>query len=102
MWSVMQLAARFQQGIDQLRNDAQEIARDVSHFFGSMSDETRILFFIMFILTIFYMIVRRPSDTKESGGMGRQFVFALAIVLIFSYGISVALDHNGLDKITRV
>lgn len=102
MWSVMQLAARFQQGIDQLRNDAQELARDVSHFFGSMSDETRILFFIMFIITIFYLIVRRPNETKESGGMARQFVFALAIVLIFSYGISVALEHNGLDKITRV
>lgn len=74
----------------------------MSHFFGSMSNETRILCFIMFIITIFFLIVRRPSDSKESGSMGRQFVFALAIVIIFSYGITVALDNNGLDKITRV
>lgn len=102
MWSTMQIAARFQQAIDQLRNDAQELARDVNHFLGSMSDETRILFFIMFILTIFYLIVRRPSEAKESGGLVRQFVCALAIVLIFSYGINVALEHNGLEKVTRV
>ena len=98
----MQLGASFQSAMEQLRRDAQELARDASHFFGTMSDETRILFFVMFILTIFYLIVRRPNSEKQSGGMARQFIFALGIVVIFSYGISVALDHNGLDKITRV
>lgn len=98
----MQLAARFQSAIEQLRADAQELANEFGQFIGSMSAETRILFFVMFILTIFYMIVRRSSDHKRSGGMGRQFIYALAIVVIFSYGLSVALEHNGYEKIVRV
>ena len=102
MWSVMQLAARFQQGIDQLRNDTQELFGDVMHFFRGLSDETILLLFVMFILGLFYLIVRQPKNVKKSGDMGRQFVFALAIVIIFGVGIGWVMEHNGLDKITRI
>lgn len=101
MWSVMQISARFQSAFDRLRHDAVELSRDLGHYFDTMSAETRILFFLMFILTIFYMIVRRPNDAKESGGMARQFVYALAIIVIFGMGIGWAMDHSQ-TQITRI
>ena len=98
---VMTIGARIKNALDQLVRDARELARDLAHYFDTMSNETRILFFVMFIITIFYMVVRRPNETKESGGMVRQFMFALAIVLIFGLGIGSALDFTR-DQITRI
>ena len=102
MWSVMSFATRFQQGIDQLRNDTQALVQDVMRFFRGLPDETILLMFVMFILGLFYLIVRQPKSVKKSGDWGRQFVYALAIVIIFGTGISWVMEHNGMDKITRV
>ena len=41
--NVMQIAARFQQGWDQFRNDTQDLARDVTVFLKSLPDETMLL-----------------------------------------------------------
>ena len=100
--NVMQIAARFQQGWDQFRNDTQDLARDVAVFLKSLPDETMLLLGIMFILGLFYLIVRQPSEVKHKGDMGRQFVYALAIVLIFGFGIDWVMDYNGLSKVTRI
>jgi len=103
MWSVMQIAAKFQQGFDQLRHDALALFRDINRTFRNMSDETIILLGVFFILSLFYLIVRQPSRVKGSGSMGRQFMFALAVILIFSVGIDWLLENNHVSsKITPI
>lgn len=97
----MSIAARFQNALDRFWHDTQEVSVDVIHYFNTMTNETRILFFVMFIMTVFYMIVRRPNDEKASGSMGRQFAFAMVIVVIFGLGIGWAMDHAP-TQITRI
>jgi len=101
MWFIMELGTRFQSALNNLRNDAREIAKDLTHYFEGMSNETRILFFVMFIMTIFYLVVRRSEEKKEPGGAARQFVYALAIILIFGIGLGWAMDQ-GPTQITRI
>ena len=103
MWSIMQITARFQHAFDQLRHDSIALFRDINRTVRNMSDETIILFGIMFILALFYLIVRQPSRVKGSGSMGRQFTVALAIVLVFSIGIDWLLENNHVTTaITRI
>ena len=98
----MSFATKFQQGIDQLRNDTQALVQDVMRFFRGLPDETILLVFVMFILGLFFLIVRQPNNVKKSGDWGRQFVYAVAIVLIVTTGINWVMEHNGLEKITRI
>lgn len=97
----MSIAAKFQSAFNELRQDARELSKDLMHYFETMSNETRILFFVMFIMTIFYMVVRDSEQKREQGGVVRQFVYALAIILIFGIGIGWAMDQ-GPSNVTRI
>lgn len=93
------ISGKIQRGLERLSRDADEVVRGFERYFDSLTNETRILFFIMFIMVLFYLIVRRPGDEKHSGSMGRQFLFAASIIIIFGLGIGWAMDANRISEV---
>lgn len=77
---------------DKLAIEGERMARDVDIWISRMGDGEKVLGICLFAMVLLYLIVRRPKTYKEGGGMTRQFVLALGIVVIFSFGVTWMFD----------
>ena len=96
MWTLA-VASRIEVAFQRFSDDTKQLVRDFRIWLDGLSNEERILFFVMFILVLFYMIVRRPNMNKKAGGTMRQFSVALIIVTIFGLGVGWAITDGPLD-----
>ncbi len=60
---------------------------DVQRYLDTVSPAEKALAVCVFGLILMYFIMRKPKTYADGGGMGRQFIFALAIVLILGFGV---------------
>jgi hypothetical protein len=77
---------------DKFSLEAGRFAGDVELFLARLGDAEKLLGLTAFILVLMFLVVRRPTNQKESGSMGRQFALALVIVVIFSFGVGWMFD----------
>jgi hypothetical protein len=82
----------FRAAWDSLMRDTHWMVRDVNLWASRLSDGERVIGICVFALVLLFLMVRRPRDYKQGGGMGRQFAFAFVIVVIFGFGVGWLFD----------
>lgn len=76
----------YEQVWTRLRDIWHDAARDVSVWMSRLSPEEKLLGLILFALVIMVLVLRRQRVGEREGSRGFQFVFALGIVVILSFG----------------
>ena len=72
--------------------DMKHMSADVEDWLGSLSAGDAVLGLCLFTLALLFIMIRRPKNYKQGGGMSRQFVLALAVVIIFGFGSGYLLE----------
>ena len=82
--------------------DMKNLMGDFSVWLSRLSEAEQLLGLCLFILVLFFLVVRRPNEQKQSGAMGRQFAMALLIVTIFGFGIGWLIDDGAANVLQRL
>jgi TctA family transporter len=69
-------------------------AHDFAIWTARLSDAERIVGLCVFALTIMILMMGPTKRRKAPRGKGTQFVFALAIVMIFGFGAGWLFEDN--------
>ncbi len=67
---------------------------DVDLWLSRMSLADKVLSICIFALVLMVLIMRKPKDYQEGGGMWRQFAMAMMIVVLFGLGITWFVDPS--------
>ncbi len=73
---------------------AQSGAHDFSIWIARLSDGERVVGLCVFALTIMILMMAPTKKRKTPRGKSTQFVFALAIVMIFGFGAGWLFEDN--------
>ncbi|MEE9380445.1 MAG: hypothetical protein V3V03_03485 [Hyphomonadaceae bacterium] len=87
---------------NQIIFDAKYMMTDLNVWLQRLSESEKLLGLCIFILVLLYFVIRRPSDQKESGAMGRQFAMALVVVVFFSFGIGWLVDDGAGSALSQL
>lgn len=79
-------ASALRRAFDKLFLEGERLVHDIDVWISRLNDGEKVLGLCLFILLLFFLILRKPNSHKNSGGAGRQFAFALVIVIIASFG----------------
>ncbi|MEM7767849.1 MAG: hypothetical protein AAF253_10220 [Pseudomonadota bacterium] len=60
---------------------------DTERYLQAVTPAEKAFAVCVFGLVLMYFIIRKPKTYEEGGGMGRQFLFALTIVMLMGFGI---------------
>lgn len=85
--------------LQDLKRNFWSATHDLETWIGRLSDGERTLGLVIFALVLLFIVIRRPRNHKQSGGMARQFIFAFFIVFMFAFGANMLFD--GFDTIGR-
>ena len=88
----MRAASVYNQLFDRISRDLSDFGHDIQVAIARSSDAERVIGICVFALMLLFIMIRRPHNDKNAGSMGRQFVFALAIVTIFGFGVGWMFD----------
>lgn len=74
--------------------EAQSGAHDFSIWIARLSDGERVVGLCVFALTILLLMMGPTKKRTTPRGKGTQFVFALAIVMIFGFGAGWLFEED--------
>ncbi|MEM0986939.1 MAG: hypothetical protein AAGJ32_11885 [Pseudomonadota bacterium] len=65
----------------------QNFLEDAERYIATVTPAEKALAVCVFGLVLMFFIMRKPQSYEDGGGMGRQFVFALIIVMLMGFGV---------------
>ncbi len=77
---------------DGFMQESRFMLRDVSFWIDGLSRGEKTLLLGVAFLAVMFLVVRRPGDVKEGGGMLRQFTWAAVIAVFVGMGVGVLFD----------
>ncbi|MEL6286464.1 MAG: hypothetical protein AAFQ18_09645 [Pseudomonadota bacterium] len=77
----------YDQVVAQVNLFVRDVAEDTERYLQTVSNAEKALAVCVFGLVLMYFIINRPKTYEDGGGMQRQFLFALTIVMLFGFGL---------------
>jgi hypothetical protein len=71
---------------------AHDFMRDMTRWFGQLSDLERLLGLCVFILILFVLVVVKAGRREHAPGKARSFVSSFVLVVTFSFVVGLLLD----------
>lgn len=72
--------------------DMKHFSHDIHDWLHHLSTGEAIIGLCLFTLVLLFIMIRRPQGYKQGGGMTRQFVLALTVVVLFGFGTGYLMD----------
>jgi hypothetical protein len=73
---------------------AHDFMRDMTRWFGQLSDLERLLGLCVFILVLFVLVVVKAGRREHAPGKARSFVSSFVLVVTFSFVVGLLLDTS--------
>jgi nitrate/nitrite transporter NarK len=82
----------FKAAWDSFMTETRFFLRDIGNWFGDRNDGERLLLVGLIVLGLIYIMVRRPNDVRNGGGMMREFAVAIVLAAVLGAGVMTVFD----------
>ncbi len=76
--------------------DIKHFSRDIQDWMHNLSTGEAMIGLCLFTLVLLFIMIRRPQGYKQGGGMTRQFVLAMTVVVLFGFGAGYLMEGWGV------
>lgn len=72
--------------LDRLGREATKAQAEAMDWLAGLGATEQVLATCVFALTLLWLSFLRPQENRSAGHVGRQFVFALILIVLFGFG----------------